>query len=173
MSQIKVLALDKAHVILLTKFAVLVLVAVAAPLLGHNQAITGPIVNATLFLAVILLGMRAGVLVGMLPSCIALASGLLPWVMAPMIPFIIVGNAMLVLVFGFLRKESFWLAVISAGFLKFIFLFGSSLTLINLVLAKPIAQKVAAMFSWPQLATALAGGLIAYAAMLLYKRYVK
>ncbi|HCP60545.1 MAG TPA: iron hydrogenase, partial [Dehalococcoidia bacterium] len=72
-------------------FVVLLGIATVAPLSG-SQFITGPIVNATLLIAVALLGMRDGILIGLIPSTIALATGLLPAVLAPMIPFIIVGN---------------------------------------------------------------------------------
>jgi hypothetical protein len=142
-------------------FVVLLGIATAAPLC-HNQFITGPIVNATLLIAVALLGMRDGLLIGLIPSSIALATGLLPPVLAPMIPFIILGNAILVVTFGYLRDKNYWLALVSGSVLKFAFLFGTSSVVTSLLVNQKVAANVAMMMSWPQLATALMGGLIAY-----------
>jgi len=143
------------------EFVLLLGVASAAPLF-HNQFITGSIVNATLLIAVASLGMRDALLIGLLPSSIALASGLLSPVLAPMIPFIIVGNAILVITFGYLRNKNYWLGLVSGSILKFAFLFGTSSIVINLLANQKVAANVAVMMSWPQLVTALAGGLIAY-----------
>ena len=142
-------------------FVVLLGIASAAPLI-RNQFITGPIVNATLLIAVATLGMRDGLLIGLIPSSIALFVGLLPPVLAPMIPFIIVGNAILVVTFGYLRSKNYWLGLVSGSVLKFAFLFGTSSIVINLLLDQKVATSVAVMMSWPQLVTALAGGLLAY-----------
>jgi len=142
-------------------FAALLGIATAAPLIG-NQFITGSIVNATLLIAVALLGMRDGILIGLIPSSIALATGLLPAVLAPQIPFIILGNAILVVTFGYLRHINYWLGVVSGSVLKFAFLFGTSSIVANLLINEQLAGKVAVMMSWPQLVTALAGGLLAY-----------
>lgn len=156
----------KAETLTITKeavitFVVLLGIASAAPLI-RNQFITGPIVNATLLIAVVMLGMRDGLLIGLIPSSIALGVGLLPPVLAPMIPFIIVGNAILVLTFGYLRNKNYWLGLVSGSILKFAFLFGTSSIVINLLLNQEVAASVAAMMSWPQLVTAIAGGLLAY-----------
>ena len=57
MNQIKTLVLKKEIGLILAQFAALVGIATLAPLLGQ-QAITGPIVNATLFISVMLLGVQ-------------------------------------------------------------------------------------------------------------------
>ncbi|TSD05139.1 MAG: [Fe] hydrogenase subunit HymD [Parcubacteria group bacterium Athens0714_12] len=109
------------------------------------------------------------ILIGLIPSLIALSTGLLPPVLAPMIPFIMAGNTILILTFSYLKEKNFWLGVISASFLKFIFLFSASSIVINLLLKKEIAAKVALMMSWPQLLTALSGGLLAYLFLKFFK----
>ena len=157
-SRVESLTINRTAVI---TFVVLLGIASAAPLI-RNQFITGPIVNATLLIAVALLGMRDGLLIGLIPSSIALAVGLLPPVLAPMIPFIIVGNAILVVTFGYLRSKNYWLGLVSGSVLKLAFLFGTSSIVINLLLNQKVATSVAVMMSWPQLVTALAGGLLAY-----------
>jgi len=143
------------------EFVLLLGIATAAPVL-HNQFIVGPIVNATLLVAVALLGMQDALLIGLIPSSIALAVGLLPPVLAPMIPFIIVGNAILVVTFGYLRQRNYWVGLVSGSILKFAFLFGTSSIIISLLLNQNLASSVAVMMSWPQLVTALASGIIAY-----------
>ena len=105
----------------LALFSVLVGIAVLVPAFIHIQAITGPIVNATLFLAAVLLAPEIAILVGLLPSLIALSSGLLPAPLTPMIPFIMVGNTILILVFHHSRKRNFWLGIGLSSLLKFLF----------------------------------------------------
>lgn len=161
MSITKVLTIKKEQVFTLTQFVTLIAVSVLAPLFLH-QAITGPIVNAVLFISVVILGPQNAVLIGLLPSLIALSIGLLPPVLAPMIPFIMVSNTLLILVFSYLRKRNYWLGITSASILKFVFLFSTSSIVIDLLLKKEIAPKVAMMMSWPQFLTALGGGIIAY-----------
>lgn len=143
-------------------FSTLLGIAVLLPALIHSQAITGPIVNATLFLATFLFSPHIAILIGLLPSLVALATGLLPAPLAPMIPFIIIGNTILILVFYYLKKKNFWLGVTLASLLKFLFLFSTSSLVIGLLLKKELAKNVALMMNWPQLITALFGGVIAY-----------
>lgn len=144
-----------------TVFVGLIAIAVFAPLL-KQQMITGPLVNSTLFIAAVLLGGESAILVGLLPSLIALSVGLLPAPLAPMIPFIMTANAILILAFLQSKKRNYWLGIVSASILKFIFLFATSSIVVNLITKQQVAAKAAAMMSWPQLITALAGGIIAY-----------
>jgi hypothetical protein len=141
---------------------VLIAIAVAAPIFIKQQLITGTIVNAALIIGTVVLSTRDGLLIGLLPSSIALATGLLSPVLAPMIPFIIVGNAILVLTFAYFNKLNFWAGVAVAALFKFAFLYGTSAIVIGLVVNKQVASSVAQMMSWPQLFTALAGGLVAF-----------
>ncbi len=161
-NQVKALAINKEKISVLSQFIILMGIAVTAPLLAHQQAISGPIINAALFISTVLLGVRGAILIALVPSLIALSVGLLPPILAPMIPFIMLGNAILILAFSYLREKNYWLAMISASLIKFLFLWGTSSIVINLLLKKEIAQKIALMMGWPQLLTALAGGLIAY-----------
>jgi len=151
-------------------FVVLLGIAIAAPLF-HNQFITGPIVNATLLAAVALVGMQGAIFICLIPSVIALSVGTLPAVLAPMVPFIMIGNVILVSTFGYLRNKNYWLGLVSGSVLKFAFLFGTSSIVTNLLLNQQVAAKVAAMMSWPQLVTALAGGLLAYGFLRSTKRF--
>jgi hypothetical protein len=157
----KVLIMDKGRVVSLTQFVILIVIATAVPLF-HQQLVTGPIVNATLFVATILLGTQMGVFVGLIPSVIALSVGNLPAVLAPIIPFIMISNAILILTFNFFRRKNYWLAVVLASFLKFIFLLMTSSVVTGLLAQKSITKNVIMMMNYPQLLTALAGGVLAW-----------
>ncbi len=163
------LKLSRAHIIPLITFTALIGVATVVPLF-HYQPVTGPIVNATLFIAAATLGSQSAILIGLVPSMIALSAGLLPAILAPMIPFIMLSNAILIMTFSALKKKNYWLNIAIGSTLKFLFLFATSSIVINLLLKKEIAQQVALIMSWPQLLTALAGGVIAYPIIKLIKR---
>src|SRR4030042_2354869 len=126
-------------------------------LLAHtpqNQWVTGTIVNAILFLAVWRVGFVNAALVSALPSSIALLRGLLPAPMAVLIPYVILSNIILVAVFYALKKYPL-AGIITASFGKFLFLFAITSYFIK------VASPLLVMMHWPQLFTALAGGLIA------------
>ena len=165
----KTISIEREKISILIKFALLMGIVMLAPVF-HQQAFTGMMVNATLFLAVYIIGLRGALLLGTIPSLIALANGTLPFVLLSMVPFIIAGNAILATVFHILRIRSFWLGSVCASFLKFIFLFASSSVIADLVLKKEIAKSVLMMMSWPQLFTALAGSVLAYVILKGIKR---
>ena len=100
------------------------------------------------------------ILIGLFPSLVVLSVGLLPVALAPMIPFIMVGNAILVLVFSKLKTKNFWLAVLSASFLKFLFLFAGSSIIVNLISQNAIAKQVALAMSYLQFITAIEQGAL-------------
>jgi len=164
----KTLTFKKENVITSAQFALLMAAAMLAPFF-LQQSVVGSIVNAILFISVVLLGSRNAILVGILPSLVSLSVGLLPAVLAPMIPFIMTSNVLLILIFDFFRTKNYWLGIVVASILKFAFLLGSSSIIINLLLNKAAASKVAMILSWPQLFTALAGGMIAF----LFLRAIK
>jgi hypothetical protein len=120
----------------------------------HNQWITGTIVNAIIFLAVWRVGIVNAMLVAALPSSIALSRGLLPAPMAVLIPYIILSNVILIAAFYVLKKYPL-AGIVAASLVKFIFLFAITSFFIK------IASPLLVMMHWPQLFTALAGGLIA------------
>jgi len=151
-------------------FFSLLAIATVAPMFIHSQPITGPLINATLFITASFLGIEAAIMVGLIPSVIALSFGLFPAILAPMVPFIMISNALLVIVFGLVQKKNYWLGIVSASLLKFIFLFATSSVVIGLLTKKEIAAKVAGIMSWPQLLTALVGGIIAWLVIRTIKR---
>jgi len=167
--KIRALSINKKAVLILTQFGILIGIATIAPLF-HNQPITGPIINATLFLSTALIGVQAGILVALFPSLIALSVGLLPVALAVAVPFIITSNVILILTYNLLKKNQL-VAIITASVVKFLFLFSTSFIVARLITQKPIAQKAVAMLSWPQLITALTGGVIAWIILKMVKKY--
>ncbi|MEA3273283.1 MAG: hypothetical protein U9Q72_01660, partial [Patescibacteria group bacterium] len=134
-----------------------VLVAVPA-ILAHtpgNQWITGILVNALLFGACFRVGIVNAILLSIIPSSIALLRGLLPIPMAIIIPYVILGNSIMIIAFGLLPFKSLLPRIIIAASLKFFLIF--SATLLLTIIPREIIQ----MMQWPQLITALAGGLLA------------
>ncbi|AAW40507.1 hypothetical protein [Dehalococcoides mccartyi] len=154
---------------LVIAFLVMLGLATAAPLIG-NQYLTGSLVNAVLFISAVILGWKNAVAIGLISSSIALATGLLPIVMAPMVPFIIAGNALLVVSFHALRSKGFWLGAGVAAFLKFAFLWATFNLVLNLFIEQNVADKIAGMMGLTQLFTALMGAVIAYGALRLGKK---
>lgn len=142
------------------QLAVFVMLAVVAPYFS-NQLITGSIVNALLFISVAVLGTESAFLLCLIPSLISIYTGLLPLALAPMIPFIMTGNALLVLIFYTFGKKKFWAGAVPAVIIKFVFIWSVGMILANSVLSG-ISKNVLLIISWPQLATAIAGAVIAF-----------
>lgn len=161
MSFEKAIVISKINIVSLAQFAVLLAVAVFAPL-AHNQITTGSLVNATLFITAAILGLESAILLSILPSLFALAVGTLPFALAPLIPFIMLSNILLVLVFTSLKKTNYLFGIFSAAVLKYIFLFVVSSLAVNLLFTGKIVKAASLMLSWPQLITALIGGALAY-----------
>lgn len=137
---------------------------ILVPALFRQQFFTGPLINALLILALIYLGRSSALFLALLPSTVALSVGLLPVALAPMLPFIMISNALYLLIFANLRgqrQSKNFLAIVVAALLKAAFLFFISKLLMDNLLSAPLAQQVAKMMSWPQLWTAVLGGVMA------------
>lgn len=149
----------------------LVALGVVIPQMGLPQAITGPLVNALLLIAVETAGLGPAVLVGLITPLNALAGGILPLPLMVMIPFIGIANAVLSTVYAALKGRNRALALTVAAVLKFAWLYGVTTWLVTRPLqvalsgatqAIKLPATLVSMMQWPQLATALAGGLIAW-----------
>lgn len=142
----------------LTRTAVLLALTVAAQLFSGRlgQMVTGPLVNAMLYISAYSVGWIGGVIIGAVTPWVALAYGIVKAPAVPAVPFIMIANAILVLVFaGVSRLNKTWgryPAVVVAAVVKFAVLAGAVQYILNL---KP---AVAAAFGVPQLVTALIGG---------------
>ncbi len=174
-SIIKEQTMEKVNIRALTSFLGLAGVATVLPFFIHVQLLTGPIINAIFILALFLVGIRSALVICLMPSLMALSGGLLPAILAPVTPFIMIGNVILVLCvdrFYDWRPDArgYWQGVVVGAILKFVFLYLSVSFITRLLIKQELAVKVAQMMSWPQFATAVAGGVIAWAILKWLKR---
>lgn len=139
----------------IARTAVLLALTVAIQMLGLPQPVTGPAVNAMLILTALLVTPAAGVVVGIFTPVIALWRGILPAPLAPMVPFIALGNALLVLVFVLIYRRQASLAVVTAAIVKFVVL--STAVRVFVTVPEPVALAM----QTPQLVTAIVGGFVA------------
>jgi hypothetical protein len=157
-------------------FLTLAGVAILLPFFIHLQWISGPIVNAILIITLFLSGIRSALVLCLVPSLMALSGGLLPAILAPVVPFIMISNVILVLTIDWFydnyknEKIGYWLGVFFGAGLKFLFLILSVNIISGLLLKNELAVKVAQIMSWPQFATAITGGMIAWAILRWLKR---
>ncbi|MEN3185141.1 MAG: ECF transporter S component [Atribacterota bacterium] len=143
----------------ITGTALLFALVLVIQMLGFPQLVTGPLVNMVLLLATIFQGIGSGVIIGFFTPWIAFSRGILPPPLAPMIPFIMVGNAVLVIIFGaFLTRRTFlWkiVGIIAGALVKYLLLSQAVTFLVKV--PGPVAQAM----QIPQLVTALLGGTLA------------
>ena len=146
--------------------------AVTRPL--GNQFVSGSINNMLFILAVMLIGLTSAIVIAVISPIIATIIGIGP-VLPPLIPVIIAGNIVLVVLWHVIAmrqpersKLREVIALIVAALVKFAVLYlGVVVLVVPLILGlpEPQASVVSALFSWPQIVTALVGGIIA---MLIY-----
>lgn len=138
---------------------------------GFGQFVTGACVNLVLISAVLLTGLGAGATVALVSPVLAAAMGIAPALMQ-IVPCIMLGNLTLVVIIWIIMKNtggvqkvlSWCCAVPVAAVCKALVLW---LSIVKLILPMMSAlpekqvQVMSATFSWPQLVTALLGGLLA------------
>jgi len=172
----------------LYRFAFLSALVLASPLV-FSQPITGSFVNASLFLSAAFFGFRReSFLIATVPSLVAVSTGQLPLALAPVIPFIMAGNLLLVFLAdrgfrsGFSHPSpsgtqelpsgkgagngvfhSFIQTVAVSSAAKSVLLFTVGfLFSVTLFRGTPLAGTVLTVLGWLQLATALVGAVIAF-----------
>lgn len=142
---------------MITRTALLLALTLVVQSFRFPPFVTGPLVNFMLILSTIMVGTAGGVFIGFLTPWAALLVGILPAPLAPVVPFIMFGNAFYCLLYGWLggaggRK---WLGIGVASFAKFAVI-GSAAQFI-LALPAPLVQ----ILLFPQLLNALIGGVFA------------
>ncbi|RLC37190.1 iron hydrogenase [Candidatus Falkowbacteria bacterium] len=176
MPYLKEQVLARVNTRVISNFLGLAGIATVLPFLIHLQWATGPLVNAILIITLFLVGIRSALVLCLLPSLMALAGGLLPAVLAPVVPFIMISNVIFVLsvdfIYGSMKDsfKSFWSGVIVGAFLKFLFLYFSINFITKLLIKQELAVKVAQMMGWAQFFTALTGGCLAFILLKWLKR---
>lgn len=160
--------------------ALLIVLQAATATLG-NSLITGSIVNMLLVISVMTCGLGTGLSVAIVSPVLAKFFGIGPlWAL---IPFISIGNIVLILVWHFIgngniknQYVTYIIALVTASISKFLILYiGIVLIAIPLLLNLPDKQAmiISNMFSIPQLFTALIGGAIATVMLPTLKKAVK
>ncbi len=130
-----------------------------------GQLVTGSCVNAVLVFAVLLGGLPCGLTVALISPFCAFLLGIGPQLL-PIIPAVAAGNAALVVLLHLLydgklwRMAMAWLAA-AAGKSALLYLLVVQLLCRVLPLKQPQIDAFTAMFSVPQLVTALIGGAVA------------
>ena len=163
-----------------TALMLAVLIALQALTKGFGQLVTGSCVNAVLAITVLVAGISSGLTVAAISPVMAFFLGIAPNIVT-VLP-IMLGNALYVSALWLLagkRTKPLWLqsvGVLTAAFLKFGALYLLVVKVIcgiasgsllgqkigqTVVLAPPMLEKLPAMFTWPQLITALLGGAVA------------
>jgi len=161
-----------------TRLVILTSLTLAMEMIGLPQPVTGPIVNLMLILTTLILNPIAAVILGTITPTVAVIRGQLPAILMPMVPFIILGNALLVLTFGFVRhllsgsrppaslplkSPANWAGLLAGSFAKFLWLYFSVKHILPLLIGKTLPPRLVSMMALPQLITALIGGALALA----------
>lgn len=151
--------------------------AMVLPFVIHLQLATGPIINAILILVLFIVGIRSALVVALIPSMMALVGGLLPTILAPAVPFIMISNVIFIITIDWFynsikdQQRGYWTGVLVGAGLKFAFLLISVQFISKLLIKQELAVKVAQMMSWPQFATAVAGGVVAWSVLKWLKKF--
>ena len=137
-----------------------------------GQIVTGSCVNAVLAMTVLIAGMGSGITVALVSPVMAYLLNIAPQLVT--VPAIMVGNTVFVVLMKLLysdntaRKIIAWLVAAAAKFAvlwilvsKIICGIASAPLLESGALKAPMLEKLPAMFTWPQLITALIGGAVA------------
>lgn len=170
-----------------TAIMLALLVTLQALTKGWGQFVTGSCVNAILAVSALLGGLGCGVTVALISPVLAFLLGIAPQILT--VPAIMAGNTVYVILIYYIagkdskkliRQIGAWLA---AAVAKFAVLYMVVVWLICGVFAQPLLasgmlkqpmlKALPATFSWPQLITALIGGAVALAIVLVLRKALR
>lgn len=164
----------------ISRLAILLAMTMIVQMIGLPQPVTGPLVNLILILSVLLLNLKAALIIGGITPLIALWRGQLPALLAPMLPFIVLGNILFVVVFGGCRLifrrfklHAFLtdlIALVCGATVKFLVLWSGAVWFVPLIFGQEFSPQFILMMSTPQLITALVGGGLALLSVKLFDR---
>lgn len=146
-----------------------------------NTIVTGSVVNLILIISVMTCGPLSGITVAAISPVVAKLFGIGPlW---SLIPFIMLGNIVLVLLWHFIGSRNFGqkyisyiIALVAAAVAKFLVLYlGIARIAIPIILQlpEPQASVISNTFSIPQLITATIGGTLAVIILPILKKAIK
>lgn len=151
----------------ITRTALLLAVVVAVQMIGrvlpYNNLIVGPLVNACLLIATAMLGLWGGLIISVVSPLTSLINNHAPVAAALLLfaPVIAAGNFVFVVSYYFIRKWNGVGGIIVGAILKFVFLLAGIRIFLNVASFPKFEKALLALFSVPQLITALIGGLLA------------
>ena len=157
-----------------------------------GQLVTGSCVNVILAVTVLLCGLSSGITVALLSPVFAFLLSIAPQIIT--VPAIMAGNTVYVVLLHLLADKKGkdlikqGIALVAAAAAKFAVLYLLVVQVIcglasgallgqklgeNVLLAPPMLEKLPAMFTWPQLFTALIGGALALAIAPVLRKALK
>jgi hypothetical protein len=156
----------------IARLVIFISLTIALEHLGLPQPITGPIVNLMLILTTLILNWFGGIILGCFTPVVAVLRGQLPAILIPMVPFIILGNAILVSTFSLVRacsakrgasplSAAYWTGIVIAAALKCSFLYVAARLILPVIVGRELPAQYLAMMAAPQFFTALLGGSLA------------
>ena len=168
--------------LLIVNTAILIALLIAAQffgnMLGNNQFVTGSLVNLILIVAAVYAGLWSGIIVAVISPVLAFMLGIAanPY----LVPAIIIGNIVIVVLMHYTYKlaknkeKAYWIYLISgiivSALAKFAVLFVVVRYIIKGLIVPGLPAKIIAVFSFPQLFTALMGGFLSIAIITALKR---
>jgi len=164
----------------ITRTAMLLAIAIAFQIFGkfipYNNYVVGPVVNAVLIVATAISGIWSGTAISIIAPLVSAFTNKAP--IAPLVlgfsPFIILGNFVLVLAYHLFRKKNRVLGIGIGAVVKFAVLYTAISIFTSVVQMQPkVAVTLTGLFSWPQLITALAGGVIALAVLAVIEKRIE
>jgi hypothetical protein len=180
--------MNKKRILWITQTGVFIALLLTAQMFTRpfGQFVTGSCVNFILVASCILVGLPSAAVVAVLSPLFAFMLIGIP-AFPVLIPFMMAGNLALVIAIHFISGKSFtelnWLsyirygiAAVIAAVLKFLVLWiGIVRIALNFIpdIRQPQIEAMAAVFSWPQLVTALIGSTLALAVMPYLSKAIK
>ncbi len=141
-----------------------------------SQFVVGSLVNLTLILAAVVVGLKGGLTIAILAPVIAFMQGFLPPFPIMML-LVAIGNVVLVTVVALLYHKNNILALGLGALLKFVALYIAVVQIAVPFILTEAPQRVrdtlAVSFSWPQLITAVIGSVLALMVLPLVLRALK
>lgn len=176
--------MKKNAVLAITRTAVMIAILVMIQFItkSFGQYVTGSLVNLVLAVAALTIGLWEGIIVAAVSPFFAFMFGIGP-AFIQIVPFVALGNAVLVVVLWLFagREKEFtskslikgYAGAVVASVAKFLTLW-VGVTKISFLLIPGIKEaqieKMTAMFTWPQLVTALIGTIVAMSVVPQIKR---
>jgi uncharacterized membrane protein YeaQ/YmgE (transglycosylase-associated protein family) len=169
--------MKKPNTKLITRTAIMLALTIVFQALGrytnlgpNSNFVVGPLVNACLLIATAAAGLWGGAIVSIVSPFGAIITGAaLP---IPFLPFVALGNLLLVVTFyyavkssklkPYFKNEGKYIGILAGAILKFLFLYASVATFLSFYnVPSKLYNVMYFTFSWPQLVTAIVGGAIA------------